>query len=184
MNFMLFENEFSGTIPETIQHLQSLEVLFLSSNLLTGHIPAGIHHLGGTLRGLYLSDNQIEGSIPMHLCAFDALEALFLDTNQLTGKIPSCMGELVQLQQLYLFQNQLTGTIPSNLEELEQLSGLGLEQNNLVGAMPDNVCQLMDDFVLEDVWADCGIDQSSSGSDPPPLSCSCCSVCCPSDQCT
>lgn len=177
VNLHLQENGFTGTVPEAIQQLQSIQVLFLSSNQFSGVIPAGLHRLSRTLRGLYLSDNRFDGAVPDELCMLEQIEALFLDTNSLTGPIPECFGDLTNLQQLYLFQNALSGTIPDSLQELRHLIGLGLESNNLEGQVPEEVCGLVGDSSL-DIWADCS-DSNPTGS----LLCPCCTVCCPSSEC-
>jgi Leucine-rich repeat (LRR) protein len=76
---------------------------------------------GPTLRGLYLSANKFDGTIPESICNLNGLEALFLDENQLEGSIPDCFVNLINLKQLYLFKNQLTGDLPSELNRLSQL---------------------------------------------------------------
>jgi len=102
-----------------ILRIFSSEVLFLSSNKLTGVIPS---FAGSTrLRGLYLSDNQIGQAIPSTLCDLTNLEALFLDQNALIGAIPSCFGDLTKLRQLYLFKNLLIGSLPPELGSLSYL---------------------------------------------------------------
>ena len=84
------------------------EILFLSSNTFTGPIPTAIGRpsatSGSLLRGLYLSDNMLEGTIPETICYFTKLEALLLDQNQLTGSVPSCIGTLKNLKQLSTFE--------------------------------------------------------------------------------
>jgi hypothetical protein len=96
----LQENVFTGTIPESVQQLQSIgkiyngvlsafsihpakthylfssdvaEILFMSSNKFSGSIPPGFKRLSRTLRGLYLSDNEFQGLIPTDLCQFGGL---------------------------------------------------------------------------------------------------------------
>jgi Leucine-rich repeat (LRR) protein len=95
---------------------------------LDGEIPTSIGNPPGLdfgivrhLRGLYLSDNQLEGTIPSSLCALTTLEALFLDGNLLTGVIPNCFSNLTHLRQLFLFKNQLNGEVPTELGALIQL---------------------------------------------------------------
>jgi len=168
VSLQLQNNELTGAIPESIQQLQSIEILFLSSNNFVGSIPLGFNRLERTLKGLYLSDNDLEGTIPHQLCELSGLEALFVDSNQLNGNIPVCLGENQELKQLYLFQNDLSGTVPSSLQDLRYLIGLGLEDNDLTGSVPDEVCGLAG----LNIWADC--DE---------LACSCCNVCCPSGDC-
>ena len=146
----------------------------MSSNRLTGTIPTSIIYLSPTLKGLYLSDNYFDGTIPSQLGAFTSLEALFLDTNKLSGPIPDSFGGLEDLKQLYLFRNQLTGTVPASLQNLKDLNGIGLESNNIIGEVPDEVCGLVHHKNI-DMWADCSGDNV--------LQCPCCDVCCPGDTC-
>ena len=101
------------------------EILFLSANEFTGPIPTSIgmssDSTNSTLRGLSLSENKLEGSIPESVCNYTNLEALFLDENRLSSSIPSCIGNLENLRQLVLFKNNLTGEIPTEISSLRQL---------------------------------------------------------------
>jgi len=126
------------------------------------------------LKGLYLSDNRLGGTIPAGLCELDALRALFLDTNLFSGPIPECIGTLTDLRQLFLFSNKLTGAVPNSMGELRKLTGFGIENNNLGGHVPEGICTIGS---LNDVWADCG-------GQVPNILCSCCSTCCPSENCS
>lgn len=101
-----------------------------------------------------------------------------MDDNQLTGSIPPCIGNLVELRQFYAFQNELTGSIPVELSALRELRGLGLESNALFGEVTNEMCELVSSQTDNgfDFWTDCG------GTEPE-ISCPCCSVCCPSEQC-
>jgi len=103
-------------------HIKLPEVLFLSSNQLTGTIPSNIGALDRTLRGLYLSDNKLDGKISEMLCELEELEALFLDENKFSGELPDCLNSMSSLRQLYVFKNELSGEVPSNLENLKLLS--------------------------------------------------------------
>ena len=96
----------------------STDTLFLSSNKLTGQIP---DFESPALRGLYLSDNELEGILPESLCGLNNLNKLFLDDNRLSGSIPVCFEQLSNLEQLYLFGNLLTGQVPSELSTLQEL---------------------------------------------------------------
>lgn len=101
LSLQLQENGLTGTIPDAIQQLQSIgkglllpnfsspcachnpshnkllvrtsEILFLSSNKFTGTIPKTISRLSRTLRGLYMSDNDLDGIIPTQMCIFNSL---------------------------------------------------------------------------------------------------------------
>lgn len=81
------ESGISGTIPNDIGSLRSLQSLDLSSNLLSGSLPDTIARL-------------------------EVVQTLDLQTNQLSGSIPSSFNYLEQLKVLALASNRLTGTIP------------------------------------------------------------------------
>lgn len=168
-----YENDFSGPFPETLEHLDSIESIFLSSNRFTGTIPESISLMSRSLTSLYLSDNYFEGTIPTHLCEFVNLEALFMDTNKFSGPIPDCFGDLTEMKQLYLFGNELTGEVPESLQNLKELSGFGIEHNDITGQVPNGVCGVVHHQKAE-MWADCGADA---------LQCACCSVCCADGEC-
>ncbi|MEK8018671.1 MAG: choice-of-anchor D domain-containing protein, partial [Candidatus Parabeggiatoa sp.] len=74
------------------------------------------------------------------------VEILWLTENQLTGTIPTELGNLVNLTVLDLSYNQLTGTIPTKLSNLVNLMGLDLSYNQLTGIIPDlsNLTALID----------------------------------------
>ena len=86
--------------------------IFLSGNNLVGTLPTTLNQLTG-LQGLRLASNQLSGSIPS-LSGLTILSALVLDNNQLSGSIPSLNG-LPSLQTLVLNNNQLSGAVPANI---------------------------------------------------------------------
>jgi len=149
------------------------EILFLSANEFTGPIPTSIGQSENGLRGLYLSENKLEGEIPESICDYVNLEALFVDENRLSGSLPSCLGNLENLKQFYAFKNNLTGEVPQELSSLRKLVGLGLEHNGITGDSLEGFCEVASPA---EFWSDCG-------GDAPELTCPCCTVCCPSDEC-
>jgi len=121
----LIGNNLVGTIPAAMMTgLTSLKILDLSSNTLTGTIPAlpsaltqlylYINSLSGTIPALPsglidldLGSNQLTGSIPTLPAGLTLLDLTF---NQLSGGIPVLPTGLVTT---YLYVNKLTGTIPA-----------------------------------------------------------------------
>ena len=102
--------------------LKSTEILFLSSNNFTGPLFfTSRSRLESRLKGLYLSDNQLQGPIPMALCHFSNIQAIFLDENKFTGGLPPCISDLTDLSQFYVFKNQLYGEIPIEYSILLEL---------------------------------------------------------------
>jgi hypothetical protein len=85
------------------------------------------------------------------------IRLVYLSDNQLEGSIPSNFGQASLLRDLYLDGNQLTGTIPGLLQgQLPELNEFLLQHNNLVGAMPASICTLFHGpSGLQDLWADC-----------------------------
>jgi Leucine-rich repeat (LRR) protein len=59
------------------------------------------------------------------------LRGLFLSNNQLSGSIPKELGQLASLRLLWLYCNQLSGSIPNQLGRLRRLRGLELDNNKL-----------------------------------------------------
>ncbi|KAL7208649.1 hypothetical protein ACSBR1_030396 [Camellia fascicularis] len=101
-------NQNSGSIPQLMGFLNSLNELSLSTNNLMGSIPSAIGNLGH-LTILYLHNNQLSGSIPQEVGMLRSLVELELSWNNLTGSIPPSIGNLGNLTTLYLHHNQLSG---------------------------------------------------------------------------
>ena len=105
---------------------------------------------GNHVQHLYLSDNQLVGTIPASVANLTNLESLNLgyyaygseSSNQLSGEIPGELGSLSQLTHLDLGANQLTGSIPPELGNLSELTELHLWGNQLSGSIPAALANL------------------------------------------
>tara|TARA_B100000131_G_scaffold197709_1_gene190025 strand:- start:1919 stop:3478 length:1560 start_codon:yes stop_codon:yes gene_type:complete len=95
----------SGSIPDEIGNLESLEFLWLEDNQLTGPIPSSIGDLSN-LKYLILHFNELTGPIPPSIGNLSNLEILKLDNNQLTGHIPD---SICELDIAFNWQNDLFG---------------------------------------------------------------------------
>jgi Leucine-rich repeat (LRR) protein len=131
----------AGTIPPTIDQLEQLVVLDVSSNALTSTIPDSVGQLR-QLTWLSLEVNQLTGTFPASLDQLTQVVVLVLGENRLTGTVPESLQQLTQLTRLYLAGNQLTGTVPAALGELTLLEQLYLDNNQLSGTTPDSFGQL------------------------------------------
>jgi Leucine-rich repeat (LRR) protein len=60
---------------------------------------------------LDLSENQLTGSIPPHLCKHQKLRFLYLGSNHLVGDIPQGLKACKSPVQLLLRGNMLTGSL-------------------------------------------------------------------------
>ena len=110
---------FSGTIPESIFNLTSLEYLYINYPLRVEAqpIPRAIGNLK-KLRTLGLN-YCVTGSLIPEIGELRDLKTLRLDGNELTGSIPETYGYLSNLNYIHLDGNQLSGTIPSSLQRID-----------------------------------------------------------------
>ncbi|KAL7201522.1 hypothetical protein ACSBR1_033261 [Camellia fascicularis] len=132
--FDLSDNQFRGSIPDSIGKLSKLNFLELGQNKLTGVIPSSFGNLTLLLE-LYLYNNSFQGSIPSSLGKCKNLVKLDVSHNILSGDIPGSLGKCLSLEQLYLQSNSFQGTIP-DLGELMGIQYFDLSSNNLSGQIP------------------------------------------------
>ena len=131
----LSTNTLSGEIPAELGSLTNLQILSLSANGLSGEIPEELANLAN-LRRLDLLQNGLSGEIPEELGNLANLEWLYLHSNELSGEIPEELANLANLQYLYLSDNELSGEIPAELGNLANLQLLYLHSNELSGGIP------------------------------------------------
>ena len=145
----LSSNDLSGTIPAEIANLEHLEYLYLSNNHeIGGQIPPEIGNLS-SLRILYLHGNQFTGTIPPEIGNLHDLTNISLFANFLEGNIPPELGSLGNLVELNLGANRLTGIIPPEIGNLSQLQTLYVGGNYLSGPIPEEIFNLISLTFLE-----------------------------------
>ncbi|CDY35191.1 BnaA01g08400D [Brassica napus] len=86
----IFNNSFSGVLPEAMGNMTMLKSFDASMNKLTGKIPDGLTRLN--LESLNLFENMLEGPLPESITRSKTLTELKLFNNKLTGEIPSQLG--------------------------------------------------------------------------------------------
>ncbi|KAL8516458.1 hypothetical protein ACS0TY_014931 [Phlomoides rotata] len=134
----------TGPIPtNTIGKLDSLRVLSLRSNRLSGNLPSDILSLP-SLHYLFLQNNNFSGDIPTSLSP--QLSVLDLSFNSLTGSIPLTFRNLTQLTSLSLQNNSLTGPIPDL--GLHRLRHFNLSYNHLNGSIPSSLNKFPNDSFI------------------------------------
>ncbi|CAL9750747.1 unnamed protein product [Musa acuminata subsp. burmannicoides] len=146
----------SGSLPIWFSNFsKNLEILYLSSNYLTGQLPSAPQFIldlsnnsflgpiplsfkeAKTLFLLSLSHNLINGDFPPFFCNLNFLGVLDLSNNHLIGEVPDCHNSFsISLLSLHLNNNNLSGRIPSFLKYCDQLIILDLGENKLFGKIP------------------------------------------------
>ncbi|KAL0010013.1 hypothetical protein SO802_005121 [Lithocarpus litseifolius] len=102
------------------------------------------------VRLIDLSSNNLSGSIPAEISNLSELHFLNLSRNHLMGKIPEKIGSMKELESIDLSRNHLSGKIPPSMSNLTFLSLLDLSYNNLSGRIPSST-QLQSFDALRDV---------------------------------
>ncbi|KAF7099910.1 hypothetical protein CFC21_101491 [Triticum aestivum] len=134
---MLHHNCLAGAIPPSLGECDNLEILDLSYNGLQGEIPSHVAAMSNLKLYLNLSNNHLEGSLPLGLSKMDMILALDLSSNELAGTIPSQLGGCVALEYLNLSGNALRGTLPEAVAALPFLEEIDVSRNVLSGALPE-----------------------------------------------
>ncbi|XP_031122593.1 receptor kinase-like protein Xa21 [Ipomoea triloba] len=128
-----------GSIPSGISNFINFISLDLSDNKLSGSFPETLGRGLLRLQGLYLHNNEIEGSIPNTMCYLKELYELDLGDNKLSGKIPNCFENLSSLRKLHLSSNSLTSTIPLGFWNNKDILEIDLSSNLLNGTLSSEI---------------------------------------------
>ncbi|TKY65949.1 LRR receptor serine/threonine-protein kinase HSL2 [Spatholobus suberectus] len=136
----LSSSSLRGPVPVLQRgNLCKLQHLDLSHNDLTGDITQFLETLSScsnqSLELLYLSSNHLTGKLPHSVGQFNSLFDLDLSSNSLSGPIPASIGYLSNLRSLNLEGNMMNGKIPDSVGQLTWLGSLNLLQNNWEGTM-------------------------------------------------
>jgi Leucine-rich repeat (LRR) protein len=183
-------------LPDTLPSIlstgfQYLKSLDLSSNHLTGKIPAS-DAWPTSLETLKLGDNMLTGEVPWaQLCALPNLDSIDVHANKLSGSLPEAAftdfvsvqgagnlfwgtipevaaGVILPVNTLDLRSNQIAGTIPASyISAMNCQSGVFekflMSSNNLAGTVPAALGAPCLAMSLKQLWLD---DNMLSGSIP------------------
>ena len=112
-----------------------VEGIWLTNNNLVGTIPSELDQLQ-SLRFLHLGENQLSGTIDP-IWSLTGLWELDLTDNNLSGMIPSQIGQFRDLNRLRLGNNNFSGPIPVEFSGLFNMFWIELYNNNFSGSFPD-----------------------------------------------
>lgn len=133
----LGENLLSGHIPDCWNHLPSLRVINLDDNNLTREIPSSVGSLYNS-ESLHLGNNNLSGEMHLSLPNCTMLRVIDLGLNKFVVRIPTWVGaDLSNLMILGLHGNKINGIMmPNEIFRLAKLQILDVAHNNLSRSIP------------------------------------------------
>ncbi|KAM1529175.1 hypothetical protein ACFX1Z_018415 [Malus domestica] len=124
-----------------ISGISQLVLLYLSHNQLNGSIPCSTSGLNSLLF-CQLSQNKLAGALPASLGQLPKIERLIFENNKLSGKLPAIIGHLAILTDIFFSNNRFTGKIPSSFSNLHNLQTVDLSTNRFIGQIPPQLAKL------------------------------------------
>ncbi|KAK7842029.1 receptor-like protein kinase 7 [Quercus suber] len=134
----LNNSSFSGTFPwESLHNVTGLIELSVGDNFFEPfQFPDEVLQFTN-LTVLYLSNCNIQGTIPTGIGNLKRLTSMELSDNNMTGEIPAEIGNLVNLWQLELYNNSFNGKLPVGLRNLTKLKLFDASRNRLEGDLSE-----------------------------------------------
>ncbi|XP_010646019.1 receptor-like protein EIX2 [Vitis vinifera] len=157
MVLVLHSNKFKGSIPLELCHLDSLQILDLGNNNLSGTIPRCFGNFSSMIK-----QSNSSSPFPFHNARhFDSestdtatlvmkgvgntlglLVGIDLSRNKFSGEISEELTGLHGLIFLNLSNNHLQGKIPMKIGALTSLESLDLSMNRLSGVIPQGMANI------------------------------------------
>ncbi|KAK3031270.1 hypothetical protein RJ639_035570 [Escallonia herrerae] len=138
VSLQLFENNFSGDVPEELGDFKKLVNLSLYTNRLTGSLPLKLGSWSD-FNFIDVSDNFLTGSIPPDMCKNGKMTELLILQNRLTGEIPSSYANCATLTRFRVSNNSLTGAVPSGLWGLPKVNIIDVAVNGFEGPITSQI---------------------------------------------
>ncbi|KAL0451704.1 UNVERIFIED_CONTAM: Polygalacturonase inhibitor [Sesamum latifolium] len=133
-------NNFTGSIPPSLSSLPKLGGLRLDRNKLTGSIPESFADFHEKDFYLYLSHNQLTGTIPRRL-GYTNFTWFDVSRNRLEGDISFLFGKNKSINTADFSRNKLQFDM-SNMEFPESLRNLDLNHNKIYGSLPEGLTKV------------------------------------------
>ncbi|KAL1360781.1 hypothetical protein AAHE18_04G202500 [Arachis hypogaea] len=135
-------NLLMGEISPSICNLQSLVDLDLSSNNLVGMIPSCLGSFSQSLQLLNVSGNKLTGNIPQIYVKGNVLQLIDFSSNKLYGQLPRALVNCRRLEFLDVRHNHFNDSFPFWLGSHPKLKVLSLRDNEFHGAIMSIKCPL------------------------------------------
>ncbi|XP_022716592.1 receptor-like protein 12 [Durio zibethinus] len=137
-HFLISKNRLRGQFPSSICSLNSLEILDLSDNNLSGTFPNCLGALSHGLNILDLHKNNFHGNIPDSFVKGNVLQTINLSNNDLDGLLPKSLMNCSQLEVLNVGNNKIKDTFPHWLGALPELKVFVLRSNSFHGPISNS----------------------------------------------
>ena len=135
----------AGTLPTEIGRLDSLRVLQVHRNSLSGTLPSTLGVLTG-LTDLWLGANAFSGTLPTELARLSQMVEMQVHKNSISGFLPATLAVLPLLSQTQLHRNALSGTLPTQLGQMTWLQRIDISENRLSGTFPLAFCRVRAEY--------------------------------------
>jgi Leucine-rich repeat (LRR) protein len=131
-----------STFPDSIIFLTALTSIDLSSNDITGVVPAAFWSNLTKLRSIYLNNNALSGSIPESIGNMTGLTDLIIHTNLFSGQLPNALWSLTSLEKIEINSCLFQGQIPGSIGNLKNLTSFCVGNNSFSGSIPSGLWTL------------------------------------------
>jgi Leucine-rich repeat (LRR) protein len=140
---VLGDNHLSGAIPVYVGNLINLIELDLSLNLFTGLLTDAHLHGLSKLEHLILEGNPISLAIKQNWQPSFRLQTLRLDSCKVGPKFPAWLQKQLKIEKVILSNTQIDDLIPSWFWSLKSMKNLDLSNNKIRGTLPKSLTYLM-----------------------------------------
>ncbi|PIA55215.1 hypothetical protein AQUCO_00800146v1 [Aquilegia coerulea] len=138
VTLQLFENKFSGELPEEFGEFKFLVNLSLYTNMLTGSLPQSLGSWA-EFDFIDVSENYLTGPIPPDMCKKGKMTALLILQNKFSGGIPESYANCLSMNRFRVSNNSLSGYVPQGLWGLPNLDFLDLSMNQFNGSVTSEI---------------------------------------------
>ena len=126
-------------VPSSLYNLSSISLLGISTNQLSGTLPANIGLNLPNLKLFEIGDDKFFGPIPGSLCNASKLQMIDLGRNNLVRSVPTNLGYLLDLKQQHLRHNKLGRDLDflTSLRNCSKMEFLSIIANQFEGVLPN-----------------------------------------------
>ncbi|KAG1362576.1 receptor-like protein EIX2 [Cocos nucifera] len=130
-------NNLSGTIPQTLSQLSTLQGLDLASNSFTGHLTED--HFANLTRLYYLDLSYNSFQVSRHWVPPFNARYVEMCSCHLGPKFPTWLQTQTNLESLSLCENNISDGFPTWFWDLKNIHSLNVSHNSMTGQLPTSL---------------------------------------------